>query len=258
MIDLEAADPLTAADLSHFQRTGWAVARGYFTPQETAAISAWTDEILGWPEVPGRHMVYGETSMLDPDRRIVQRIERFCPFHPGFDELVRRGRLIRSVERLLGAPAVLFKEKINFKLAGGAGFEPHQDQQAGWSAYAPEFLTALVCIDRATMANGCLEMADCPRHSGLVGEEWRPLLPEQMSSFRLIPVETDPGDVVFFDSYAPHASAPNLTSEPRRILYLTYNRAADGDHRERYFDEKRRSFPPDVEREPGRSYKFRV
>jgi hypothetical protein len=33
---------------------------------------------------------------------------------------------------------------------------------------------------------------------------------------------------------------------------------AEGDHRARYFDEKRESFPPDVERRPGIEYKFRV
>jgi ectoine hydroxylase-related dioxygenase (phytanoyl-CoA dioxygenase family) len=84
------------------------------------------------------------------------------------------------------------------------------------------------------------------------------LTPEQMSSFALIPVPTEPGDVLFFDSYAPHASKPNLTDAQRRILYLTYNRADAGDHRRRYYDEKRASFPPDVERAPGTTYRFRV
>ena len=67
-----------------------------------------------------------------------------------------------------------------------------------------------------------------------------------------------PGDVLFFDSYAPHGSAPNLTDAQRRILYLTYNLASDGDHRRAYYAAKRASFPPDVEREPGRDYRFRV
>jgi hypothetical protein len=101
-------------------------------------------------------------------------------------------------------------------------------------------------------------MADAPRFAGLIGEEWIPLTPAQMASFALIPIETEPGDVLFFDSYAPHGSKPNLTADQRRILYLTYNRADGGDHRQRYFDEKRANFPPDVERAPGASYKFRV
>jgi hypothetical protein len=49
-----------------------------------------------------------------------------------------------------------------------------------------------------------------------------------------------------------------MTGDPRRILYLTYNAVAQGDHRVRYFAEKRENFPPDVERRPGVEYKFRV
>ena len=262
-LDLAPALPsaetvLSAEDLTHYARTGWLVRRGLFTPAEAAEIARWTDELVALPEVPGRHMVYYEDSLAAAGERVMQRIEDFCPYHDGFDRLVRGGRLLAAVEQLLDGPAVLFKEKINFKKAGGAGFEPHQDQQAGWSTYAPLFVTALVGIDRATLENGCLEMSDAPRFAGLIGEEWTPLTPEQMAAFALIPIPTEPGDVLFFDSYAPHGSKPNLTATQRRILYLTYNRTDAGDHRRRYYDDKRASFPPDVERAPGAAYRFRV
>ncbi len=250
--------PLGPADLDHYARAGWVAARGLFSALETADIARWTEEVCAWPEVAGRHMVYYETSLLDPATRVVQRVENFCAYHPQFDTLVRGGRLLAAVEQLLGGPAVLFKEKVNFKKAGGAGFEPHQDQQAGWSTYAPAFVTALVSIDRATVENGCLDMSDAPRYAGLIGQEWIPLTAVEMASFRLTPVETEPGDVLFFDSYAPHGSQPNFTDAQRRILYLTYNAARYGDHRSQYYADKRKSFPPDVERDPGKTYKFRV
>jgi len=250
--------PLSDADLTHYARTGWVARRGLFDAREAAEIASWTDELIALPEVPGRHMVYYEDSLTEPGVRVLQRIEDFCPYHERFDALVRGGRIAAAVEQLLGGPAVLFKEKINFKKFGGAGFEPHQDQQAGWSAYAPIFVTALVGIDRATTQNGCLEMPNAPRLSGMIGEEWTPLTPQQIAGQDLAPVPTEPGDVLFFDSYAPHASKPNLTAAQRRILYLTYNRADAGDHRRRYYDAKRANFPPDIERAPGATYRFRV
>jgi hypothetical protein len=253
-----SSTPLSATDLDHYAGAGWLVARGLFRRDEVADIARWTDELVALPEVPGRHMVYYEDSLSVPGERVLQRIEDFCPYHAHFDRLVRGGRLVAAVEQLLEGPAVLFKEKINFKRPGGAGFEPHQDQQAGWSVYAPLFVTAMVSIDPATLENGCLEMGDGRRLSGLIGDEWSPLTPEQMKGFSLRSIETEPGDVLFFDSYAPHGSAPNLTDQQRRILYLTYNSAAAGDHRRRYFDEKRANFPPDIERLPGATYKFRV
>ncbi len=92
----------------------------------------------------------------------------------------------------------------------------------------------------------------------MVGEEWVPLTAEQTKTLNLIPLPTEPGDVLFFDSYVPHASKPNLTGIQRRILYLTYNRLDAGDHRRQYYSQKRASFPPDIERVPGKTYKFRV
>jgi len=252
-----AVQLLSPDQQDHYARHGWCAAPGFYSPDEMAQISAWTDELNARPEAPGGQMVYAEPSLTDASARLIQRIENFCPFHPGFDALVH-GRLKAAVEALSGAPAVMFKDKINFKMAGGAGFEPHQDQQAGWSRYAPIFVTALVCIDPATLENGCLEMADAPRFAGLIGEEWAPLTPQQMAGFALVAVPSEPGDVLFFDSYAPHASKPNRTASARRILYLTYNDAAHGDHRARYFAEKRANFPPDVERAPGVDYRFRV
>jgi 2-aminoethylphosphonate dioxygenase len=242
-----------------YEQHGWTAAPAFFSAVEIAEIARFTEEVSALPEVAGAQMVYREPSLLDPNARVIQRIEDFCPYHAGFDALIRGGRLLRAVEQLLGDTAVLFKEKINFKMPGGAGFEAHQDQQAGWSSYAPHFVTAMVSIDPATIANGCMEMASgSARAASLIGREWAPLTAEELRGFDLVPVPTRPGDVLFFDSFAPHASKPNLSGKPRRILYLTYNRSSDGDHRARYYAHKRASFPPDVERRPGVEYRFRV
>jgi hypothetical protein len=247
-----------AAAIASYASQGWSVVPAFFCADETAQLVRFTEEVCELPEVAGNQMVYREPSLLDPNARIVQRIENFCPHHMGFDKLMRGSPLQAAVEKLLGVPAVLFKDKINFKMSGGAGFEPHQDQQAGWSSYAPLFVTALVSIDPTSIENGCLEISSSPRQSGLIGREWEPLTSHQMAGLDLVPVPTRPGDVVFFDSYVPHASRPNLTPDPRRVLYVTYNRASDGDHRASYFADKRESFPPDIERLPGVEYRFRV
>ncbi len=166
------------------------ILRGFFGAAETAASVRWTEELSAAPERPGQHWIYHEDSLTEPGRRVVQRIENFCPFHAGFDQLIREGALARWTGPLMGGPVVLFKEKINFKMPGAPGFKAHQDQQAGWGRYAPISVTAMVTMDPATIENGCLEMVAGRHREGLIGEKWNPLRDEDLD---LRPVPTAPG-----------------------------------------------------------------
>ncbi len=251
--------PLAAGQVAAFDAKGWAFAPAFFAPAEIAVMSGWIDELLARPETPGAHWVYHQPSLVDPSRALVQRIENFCPHHDAFDALARRSKMSRAAEQILKSPVRLFKEKINFKEPGGAGFELHQDQQAGWSRYAPLFVTAMVCIDPATIENGCLEVADgLGRLDRLIADEWRPIDERETEGFSVRAFPTAPGDVVFFDSFVPHASKVNTTSSRRRMLFFSYNSLEHGDQRDAYHAAKRASFPPDIERRPGSEYKFRV
>ncbi len=241
-----------------WERDGFLVVPGLFDRDPIARVRRWTEELAAWPEVPGRHMVYHESSLIEPGKRLIQRIENFYPYHGAFRALIDSPALHGRVETLLGEPAVLFKDKINFKLPGGDGFKPHQDQQAGWWNYAGLFITALVAIDASTEENGCLEIAAGQHRRGLVGRAWEPLSPEEMAGMAFRAYPAAPGDAIFFDSFVPHRSGPNRTESPRRALYITWNRSSDGDQRARYYADKRKSFPPDIEREAGKDYQFRV
>jgi len=248
---------LTEAQFAMFRRDGFVVVRKMFDDVEMAHIAAWSDEMESRPEVPGAYMKYFEESLRSPSERILQRLENFYPYHDGFSSLFD-GKLRQVSAELFGAEAVLFKDKINFKKPGGDGFKPHQDQQAGWSSYADLFITAMVSIDPATDENGCLELVAGQHGRGLIGAEWVPLDEANMANMNFVSCPTEPGDAVLFDSYCPHGSNPNLTDAMRRILYITYNRLSDGDHRDQYYADKRKSYPPNIERVPGREYVFRV
>jgi 2-aminoethylphosphonate dioxygenase len=245
-------------EMAAYRRDGFVVVPGLFDAAEVAAISAWTDAVHAIPEVPGSYMVYGETSLREPGRRLISRIENLYAHHPGFRALFDGDQLRGRVSELFGEPAVLFKDKINFKMPGGDGFKSHQDHQAGWGTYASLFVTALVSIDETTAENGCLELAPGHHRAGLIGAEWTPLGQAEMAGMRFVAYPSQPGDAVFFDSFVPHRSGPNMTDRARRVLYVTYNRRSEGDHRLRYYADKRKSYPPDVEREPGKTYVYRV
>lgn len=247
---------LTEQQKRAYQSKGWALLPALFTKEETAMLCAWVDELIGRPEEKGGVMLYRETSLHSPEEKVVQRIEDFSHRHDGFRHLLATERLSRLTSWALGGESCLFKDKINFKMPGGAGFELHQDQQAGWSVYAPLFVSLMISLDPATPDNGCLEMADMPKLSSLLAPEWEPV--KEDARYNLIPLTTHPGDAVVFDSYALHASKANMTESSRRIIYLTYNLREQGDHRIQYFADKRASFPPDIERLSGKEYVFKV
>ncbi len=245
---------LSQTQLERFSTDGYLVLPGLLDANVITEVSRWTDEVSNWPETPGRHWMYFEKSILDPGKRILSRMENVEPWHIGFSALCN-GILRNICTQLFGEPAVLFKDKINFKLPGGDGFKAHQDAQAGWDRYASLHITALVSIDYCTPENGCLQLVAGKHREGLLGSHWKPL---QEYELNYQPVPTEPGDIIYFDSYTPHRSAPNLTQQSRRVLYITWNAASDGDNRQRYYNEKRQNYPQDCEREPGKEYQFRV
>src|ERR1700761_6619516 len=112
----------TPADRELLQRDGYLFVPGLVTAAGVAQLLQWTTDLQTGPEVSGRHWVYREDSLSAPGQRIVQRLENFCPFHEPFNEFVRQGSLPHWVATLMGGPVVLFKDKINFKMPGGAGF----------------------------------------------------------------------------------------------------------------------------------------
>jgi ectoine hydroxylase-related dioxygenase (phytanoyl-CoA dioxygenase family) len=157
--------------------------------------------------------------------------------------------------QLMGEEAVLFKEKVNYKLPGGAGFTAHQDAPAFLSFGQRFHITVLITVDNSTQANGGLEFSEpVPMYETLKQAEDGTVHPEVESEISWEPVDLPAGSLVFFDSYIPHRSPSNQSQDARRALYITYNRLSEGSRRDDYYRDKREKFPPEIEREEGRDY----
>ncbi|MDP6604549.1 MAG: phytanoyl-CoA dioxygenase family protein, partial [Rhodospirillales bacterium] len=105
--------------------------------------------------------------------------------------------------------------------------------------------------------NGCLQVAPGHHRRGVI-RSWEPLTDEDMADMEFVLCPTRPGDLVFFDSFIPHRSELNLSCKVRRLYFATYNRRSEGDHLERYYADKLKSYPPDIDREPDTEYVYRV
>ena len=136
------------------------------------------------------------------------------------------GTLLDVAGRLLGEPAVLYKEKINYKLPGGAGYSAHQDAPAYPMISA--HVSAMIAIDDADETNGGLEVVSDHFDAVLPTDDRGCIEPAVAASLDWRPVAVPAGSTLWFHSRTPHRSAANRSSRPRRALYPTYNAASEG------------------------------
>lgn len=244
---------LGAEQRDFWKRSGYLWLRGFLPPGTTGDLIRWTEDLASWPDTPGKWMRYYEKGA--GGAKVLARIENYLPYHEALDTLLVRGRIGAVLEELLGEPAVVFKDKINLKAAGGAGFAPHQDAPAYVDFGVPYHVTVMAPVDAFTPDNGCLEMArDAAQTAFLPQNPDGTMRPDQVERFVWDPVLAAPGDLIVFDSLVPHRSGPNRSGGPRRAHYVTYNRISDGDRRAAYYARKRELFPQECERKPGVDY----
>ena len=224
-------------DVEQWRQDGFLKLTNFLDSEEVKDLNSWAEEIDSWAASDDKWMHHYEQT--EHGVRLA-RTEYVVAFHHGICQLLNQGRVPDAVGQLLGEPAVLFKEKFNYKYPGGGGYSPHQDAAA--YDYASKHVTCAIAIDEATEENGCLYFA-----AGLHQQELLPMNDvgciESGLASELVwePILMQPGDAVFFSSYAPHKSSPNQSSYPRRNLYLTYNALSEGDFREVYYANKRKA-----------------
>ena len=219
--------------LDSWVATGRLVLMGVLDPARMVSIEEASTVVEDWADNGGPGLHHFEQT--DTGRRIA-RSEDFEPHEPLLSSLLRQGFITEVLADLFGEPAILFKEKINYKHPGGGGFAPHQDATA--YRFVDHHISVMVPLDVATRASGCLWFSD--RQDGIVPNEAGCISPEWVATQEWAPIEVGPGDLVFFDSYSPHYSETNCTLGSRRALYLTYNRQSDGDFRDEYYADKHR------------------
>jgi hypothetical protein len=218
--------------LDHFAEHGWLLTSS-LGDTSVDELQSYVDEVSSWPDADGEWLHYRE---LTDDGPALCRTENFVPFHPGLRSLLTDGPLLDVASGLLGEPAVLYKEKINYKLPGGAGFAAHQDAPA--YRFVATHVSCMVAVDDATADNGCLEVVSGMHQELLPTDDVGCVRGDLAASYDWLTVPVKAGETLWFHSRTPHRSGPNHSTRPRRALYPTYNAASEGDLREAYYRKK--------------------
>jgi hypothetical protein len=219
----------------HFATHGWVIVDA-LTPSTQALLASWADEVAAMPESSG---VLQHRELTDTGPQLC-RSEHFLEVHQQLRALLTTGPMLDTASALLGEPAVLYKEKINHKLPGGAGYSPHQDAPA--YPMVTSHVSAMVAIDDADATNGGLEVVSGSFDRVLPTDERGCVDRSVASSLAWEAVSVPAGATLWFHSHTPHRSGPNRSNRPRRALYPTYNAASEGDRRAEYYATKAATF----------------
>src|SRR5579864_5449317 len=218
--------------VEHFRQTGWVHVRDAGASARAEELQSWADEIAAWPD-DGGWMHHRELTEHGP---ALCRTENMVPYHPALRDLLCSGVLVASAGALLGEPAVLYKDKLNYKLPGGAGYAPHQDAPA--YRFVEVHVSCMLAIDDANETNGCLEVVSGAHDRIWPLDDVGCIRADVVASLSWEPVPVRAGDVLWFHSRTPHRSGANTSSRSRRALYPTYNARSEGDLREEYYRQR--------------------
>jgi 2-aminoethylphosphonate dioxygenase len=254
--------PMPAAQIAEFNTRGFIVVPGVYNADEIRRVSDWLDELCASDGHDNEVATYYEASPSSGETVLVRAEYLLGKHNPAMTSLLLKPGVITALHDLLDDEPLLFKEKANFKLPGCRSDLLHQDQAAGWGRYSDFFITMLIAVDENRLDNAPVSFRDAGDHElKLLGPEWEvlskeepPTLPE--AGYQIVTAK--PGDVVFFDCYVPHRSPANTTSAPRRNIYLTFNRKADGDQRMAYYNDKWENYPPNTRDSARDRSSFRV
>lgn len=230
---------LNSIDVETYRRKGYAAVPGLLDSNEVAALAGECDRLWTSADLSAANL----RAVARPTTAGGKQVDRLDPvsdLSPFIARIVRGPKFLAAAAAALGEAAVLMKDKLIFKSAGVHGYAVHQDYHVWQEMPVPAeaLLTIAVAVDATHAANGAVQFYP-GLHDRLHTARCTPsdlfnpssgVVPEVVLTgvkAELIPLA--PGDAVIFSSLVPHESAPNLTDDRRRMLFLTYSAARYGD-----------------------------
>lgn len=227
--------PLTEAQIADYDSQGFLLASSLFDADEIELLrrSAKEDKRLD-DHAFGRDDGEGGTVRLSVWN------------HPGngiYGAFARCNRLVQRAEQLLRDEPYHYHSKMIMKDARvGGAWAWHQDYGYwyGNGVLTPNLVSCFIAVDPATRENGCLQVIRgshaCGRvHHQLTGQQAGAdpeRVAEILKRFKLVHVEMNPGDVLFFHSNLLHRSDQNHSENPRWSMICCYNAKSNDPYKE--------------------------
>ena len=157
--------------------------------------------------------------------------------------IARSESIVGTAEKLLGEEAYHYHSKMIMKDAKvGGAWAWHQDYGYWYQngVLFPHLTSAFIAVDRATKANGCLQVIRGSHKLGriehvLTGDQAgadQGRVDEVLKRLDLVYVEMEPGDALFFHANLLHRSDQNHSDKPRWSMICCYNAKSNDPYKE--------------------------
>ncbi|MEM8966740.1 MAG: phytanoyl-CoA dioxygenase family protein [Bacteroidota bacterium] len=219
--------PFTRQHLVDFERDGYVIIKGFFSPEEADLIyqTSTKDEVIN-----EKSFDFNDSSGLRTKLALW-----YTPQDDIYGLYSRSARMVEAAEMILDGTVGHYHSKLMQKepKKGGA-WEWHQDYGYWYNNgfLYPEMVSIMLALTEATRENGCMQVLKGTHRMGRVehnitGEQvgaQMEKVEEAMKQHELVYVELQPGDALFFHCNLLHRSNANLSDHSRWSLISVYNK----------------------------------
>ncbi len=219
---------LSREEISFYHQNGYLVVEDVLSADELAALRRVTDEFVERSRSVSEHNdVYDLEANHSPEWPRLRRIKNPIIQHEVYDQTLRHPGILDRVEQLIGPGLRRQNTKLNMKEPDhGSAVEWHQD----WAFYPhtnDDVLAVGVCIDDMTEENGCMLMVPGSHKGDLYSHHENGVFVGAVSDPDFRPAETAKclvraGGITIHHARTLHASTPNHSANPRRLLLFEY------------------------------------
>ena len=219
---------LSPQQIAFYHENGYITVEDVLSPDELAALQRVTDEFVERSRSITTHDAIFD---LEPNHNAetprLRRIKSPILHHEVYDQTLRNPAILDIVEQLIGAGVRSNGNKLNMKEPDhGSAVEWHQD----WAFYPhtnDDLLAVGVAIDDMTEENGCMLMAPGSHRADLHSHHENGVFVGAVSESGFQPETVakclvKAGGITVHHARTLHASTPNHSNKPRRLLLFQY------------------------------------
>lgn len=243
------------AHVADLRAQGFAVIRGFLSPEEVAEVRRASDEV--YREGLKHHASYRNKNLFfevieDPavGTRVVPQAHWFSWINPVLERHRRSEKLFDVLAPLLGPDIKQMANQLHWKHPGGkfTFYRMHQDvrfrtRPEAFANLDRYHLNVGLALNRQGAAQGALKVVPHSHTRGYLGlsedggimvgnvEQGDELRAAGIDPADVVQLELEAGDLAIWTLYTVHGSGPNRSQDPRILLIDSYVRAEDSPER---------------------------